>query len=203
MRQVGNNLIKVLMKTSYVFFADGFEEIEALTVIDVLRRAGIPVKTVSINPTVDVVGAHGVKVAADTTFGENNYDDAEWIIFPGGMPGASNLAACEPLVNLINKHYQKNGKIAAICASPSVILGPLGILNGRNAVCYPGMEHGMKGAKVGFKPVVTDGNVITGNGPAAATQFALTIVSHTIGEAKSREVGEGMLVYSHHSEFYF
>ena len=163
------------MKPSYVMFADGFEEIEALTVVDVLRRAGMQVVTMSIYETPEAIGAHGV-------------------ICPGGMPGASNLAANETLCELLQEQDAKGEKIAAICASPSVILGPLGLLDGREAVCYPGMEDGMTGAVVLNQPVAVDGNIVTGNGPAAAAKFALTIASISMGGDVAHDVAAGMLL---------
>ncbi len=125
------------MNTSFVFLANGFEEVEALTTIDIMRRAGMEVVTVSINDTLEAEGAHGVTVKADALISEVNLNNAEWLICPGGMPGASNLAACKPLTNALIAQNSKGGKIAAICASPSVIFGPLGLLEGKHAVCYP------------------------------------------------------------------
>ncbi len=192
------------MNKSYVFFANGFEEVEALTTVDIMRRAGMEVTTVSINPTLEAEGAHGVRVKADALINEVNLDDAEWLICPGGMPGASNLADCKKLTDALVAQNAKGGKIAAICASPSVIFGPLGLLEGRQAVCYPGMEHGMKGAVVGYKQVAVDGNIITGNGPAAASAFGLAIVKESMGKEKARQVAEAMLLYNQlKEEFYF
>lgn len=182
------------MKTSYVFMADGFEEVEALTVVDVLRRAGMPVTTVSINPTSEVTGAHSVKVLTDAVIANCDMTDAEWLILPGGMPGASNLAACEPLTRQLLEQDKAGRGIAAICASPSVVFGPLGLVNGRKAVCYPGMEQGLKGAQVLASRVAVDGHVITGNGPASATAFALAIVEQSLGADAAAEVAAGMLV---------
>ncbi len=183
------------MKTSFVFLANGFEEIEALTVIDVMRRASMPVSTVSVTDDLQVHGAHNVSVIADALVSQADLSDAEWLILPGGMPGASNLAACTPLCDALVAQNDKNGKIAAICASPSIILGPLGLLQEREAVCYPGMEQGMKGAKVEHsKLVAIDRNIITGKGPAAAAPFALAIVAHSMGEIKAHEVADGMLL---------
>ena len=170
------------MRPSFVFFADGFEEIEALTVVDVLRRAGMPVVTMSIY------------VVADEAFDPEMIEDAEWLICPGGMPGASNLADCETLCEILQEQNEKGEKIAAICASPSVIFGPLGLLKGRDAVCYPGMEDGLEGANVLHQPVAVDGNIVTGNGPAAAAKFALTIVTKSMGEEVANEVAAGMLL---------
>ena len=121
------------MNTTFVFLADGFEEIEALTCIDVLRRAGMPVTTVSINPCLEVTGAHGVTVLADSLFGDSDYEGAEWLVLPGGIPGAPNLAACEPLCDLLTAQDERGGKVAAICASPAVGLAPLGLLQDRRA----------------------------------------------------------------------
>lgn len=182
------------MRPSYVMFADGFEEIEALTVVDVLRRAGMQVVTMSIYETPEAIGAHGVTIVADEVFNPEMLEDAEWIICPGGMPGASNLAANETLCELLQEQDAKGEKIAAICASPSVILGPLGLLYGREAVCYPGMEDGMTGAVVLNQPVAVDGNIVTGNGPAAAAKFALTIASISMGGDVAHDVAAGMLL---------
>lgn len=182
------------MRPSYVMFADGFEEIEALTVVEVLRRAQMPVVTMSIYETPEAIGAHGVTIVADEAFNPEMLEDAEWIICPGGMPGASNLAACEDLCDLLQEQVNKGEKIAAICASPSVILGPLGLLEGRDAVCYPGMEDGMAGANVLQQPVAVDGNIVTGNGPAAASKFALTIAGISMGSDVAHDVAAGMLL---------
>ena len=182
------------MKTSYVFFADGFEEVEALTSVDVLRRAGMPVTTVSINPELEVVGAHGVTVVADSLFDDNDYSDAEWLVLPGGMPGATNLADHEELCRELMAHHGRGGKVAAICASPSVVLAPLGILQGCEAVCYPGMEAPVGGARWGDAPVAVDGHVVTGNGPAAAPPFALTLVALSMGDEQAAQVASGMLL---------
>lgn len=192
------------MNTSFVFLANGFEEVEALTTIDIMRRAGMDVVTVSINDTLEAEGAHGVTVKADALISEVNLNNAEWLICPGGMPGASNLVACKPLTNALIAQNSKGGKIAAICASPSVIFGPLGLLEGKHAVCYPGMERGMTGAIVGYTPIAIDGNIITGNGPAAASAFSFAIVQESKGEEVARQVAEGMLFYDKlKEEFYF
>ena len=122
------------MRPSYVLFADGFEEIEALTIVDVLRRAGMPVVTMSIYDAPEAIGAHGVTVVADEAFDPDMLEDAEWLICPGGMPGASNLAENETLCEILKEQNEKGEKLAAICASPSVIFGPLGLLEGRDAV---------------------------------------------------------------------
>lgn len=181
------------MKTSYIFLADGFEEVEALTSIDVMRRAGMPVTTVSINPGLEVTGAHGVTVLADNLYTDNDYSDAEWLVLPGGVPGAPNLAAHEALCEVLVAHDERGGKVAAICASPAVVLAPLGILMDRRAVCYPGMEADVEGVTWCEGAVAVDGNVVTGNGPAAAAPFALELVSQSLGRDQAGEVAAGML----------
>lgn len=183
------------MKPSFVFFADGFEEIEALATVDVMRRAGMPVITVSINPTLRVTGAHGVVVEADELIEDCDLTGAEWLICPGGMPGASNLAACEQLTQALVAHNAKGGNIAAICASPAIVLAPLGIIRNRDAVCYPGMA--VDGWGVNWcepSMVVVDANVVTGRGPAAAPEFGLAIVRQTLGAQAALQVAQGMLI---------
>lgn len=181
------------MEMTYVFLADGFEEVEALTSVDVMRRAGMAVTTVSINPGLEVTGAHGVKVIADSLFDDNDYSAALWLVLPGGIPGAPNLMAHEGLREALLAQDERGGRIAAICASPAVVLGPLGILFGRDAVCYPGMEDTVEGVNWLDDFVAIDGNVVTGRGPAAATAFALAIVEQTLGTDKAAEVAGGML----------
>ena len=184
------------MKTSYVFFANGFEEIEALTVVDVLRRAGMPVVTVSIGETTLVEGAHGVTVQADSLYADNSYAEADWLILPGGMPGASNLAAHQELCAELMNHNRKGGHVAAICASPAIVLAPLGIITGRNAVCYPGMDRNVSGVKWRFKPVAVCENVVTGNSPSAAAAFALALVEQSAGKQVADEVAHAMLLFN-------
>ena len=182
------------MKNSYLFLADGFEEVEALTCVDVMRRAGMPVVTVSVNPGNEVTGAHGVTVLADSLYCDNDYSEAEWLVLPGGIPGAPNLAACEPLCEELEAQVERGGKVGAICASPAVVLAPLGILQGRDAVCYPGMEQGIEGVNWKTGAVAIDGNVVTGNGPAAAAPFALAMVEMSMGSDTAHQVAAGMLL---------
>ena len=182
------------MKKNYVFLADGFEEVEALTSVDVMRRAGMDVVTVSINEGLEVTGAHGVTVLADSLFEDQDYSDAEWLVLPGGVPGAPNLAAHEDLCTLLKAHDEQGGHIGAICASPAVVLAPLGILSQRHAVCYPGMEALSGQVEWGDEPVAVSGHVVTGNGPAAAAAFALTMVSESMGRNAAHAVASGMLI---------
>ena len=177
------------------FLADGFEEIEALTPVDILRRAGCDVKCVSVNKTKTVVGAHGIKVEADITAeeAERLALSPEMIILPGGMPGTKHLGECKPLVSLLQRQAAANKNIAAICAAPSV-LGQAGLLNGYKATCYPGFEQFLTGATVTGDNVTVDRNITTGKGPGAAISFATAIITQIAGEEKAREVTSGMLL---------
>lgn len=181
------------MKHSFVFLADGFEEIEAVTPVDVMRRAGLDVKTVSVSDKHVVTGAHGVKFTADMLLEDVDPIDMQWLVLPGGMPGAENLYNSGSLRKLLLDHAAAGGKIAAICASPGVVLGQLGLLDGKEATCYPGFE-GLLGEKCFYVPVpvVSAENVVTGNGPAAALPFALAIVAATIGEGHAKEIASAM-----------
>lgn len=184
------------MKDSFVFLAEGFEEVEALTVIDLLRRAGIPVKTVSITTALQVTGAHGVTVKADVLFDNTLFSDAEWLILPGGMPGASNLYEFSPLQGLLKAHAEsENGRIAAICASPAVVLGQLGLLKGEKATCYPGFENLLEDSEIVDTPVVASGKFVLGNGPANAMIWSLAIISETLGSQEANKVANGLLLY--------
>ena len=191
--------------TSFIFLADGFEEVEALTVVDVMRRAGMAIRTVSITENRRVVGAHGIPVEADMTFKEADFADAEWLICPGGMPGAENLHSFNALNDLLKVHHMHPGKIAAICAAPAVVLAPLGLLDGVDATCYPGFEEACRkhGAHMVDKRVVIADNIVTANGPSSALLFALTIVGQSTGEAHAREVAAGMLIYPNNTPIYF
>ena len=166
---------------TYLFLAPGFEEIEALATVDILRRAEIEVKAVSVTETATVRGAHNICVTADAVINEVQLEGAEMLVLPGGMPGATNLAATEKLTAALKS---TRGRIAAICASPAVILAPLGLLDGREAICYPGFEGAMGKAIVSDNVVVTDGNITTAAGPGFSMEFALEIVRLLKGEEK-------------------
>lgn len=184
------------MNESFVFLAEGFEEVEALTPVDVLRRAGMPVKTVSITSSLQVTGSHGVTVTADVLFDNTLFKDSAWLIFPGGMPGATNLFDFAPLHGLIRQQFEsRDGRIAAICASPGIVLGQLGILRGRKATCYPGFQKYMEGAEYVDRRVVWDNKFVLGNGPSSALKWALRIVQQSLGEQKMAAVANGMLIY--------
>lgn len=181
------------MNQIIVHLADGFEEVEAVTIIDVLRRAGLNVITVSISKNRMVKGAHQIEIKADLLFEEVDYEKAGMIILPGGMPGAKNLNDHEGLKSEIIK-FRKNGKhIAAICAAP-MVLGNLGILKGIKAVCYPGFEQYLMGADVQSVPFVVDDKIITGRGVGAALGFALEIVKIVKSSESSLQLRKAMLV---------
>lgn len=174
-----------------VFLAKGFEEIEALTCIDILRRGGLEVKSVSIHQEKMVEGAHGIKVQADLLFDEIPLD-AEALILPGGMPGTLNLKAHQGLCTLLLSFADRKDKtLAAICAAPS-IFGELGLLKNKKATCYPGFEKQLTEAHVSRRSVVKDGNLITANGPGHAMDFALKLLEHLAGSEKAEEIRNGL-----------
>lgn len=189
------------MNESFLFLAEGFEEIEALTAVDVLRRAGMNVKTVSITSALQVKGAHGIIVTADLLYDNTHFSQPDLLILPGGMPGALNLYNFSPLQGLLRHQAESSdGKIAAICAAPAVVLGQLGLLDGKAATCYPGFEDYLKNSKMEEGPVVVSDNFILGNGPANAMLWSLTIVKEMMGEEMASHVADGMLFFKHNSE---
>lgn len=181
------------MKKAIVFLANGFEEMEALGTVDILRRGGIEVKTVSITADPVVTGAHQVPVRADATLSDVVLDEADALILPGGMPGASNLNSSEVVKEALLKQYRAGRIVAAICAAP-MVLGGLGLLKGRNATCYPGFEPQLIGAEVTGEAVEVSENVITGKGPGLVMNFALALVSALKNEAVAEEVAAGLLL---------
>ena len=184
------------MKTSYLFLAPGFEEIEVIATVDVLRRAGMAVELISISQDPEVCGAHGVCVVADFTLDEVDCSDADWLICPGGMPGSTNLHECQALNDLLVAQFNAGGRVAAICAAPAVVLAPLGFLNGRSATCYPGFESAVIAGGAALVPerVIVDGNIITANGPSSAIPFAAAIITEALGAEVAKQVTDGMLV---------
>ncbi len=178
----------------YAFLATGFEEVEALGPIDVCRRAGLEVKTVSITGEQIVEGAHGVGILADSLFEDNDYSDAELLFLPGGMPGATNLDAHEGLCNAITVHHKAGKPLAAICAAP-LVFGNLGISQGKTMTCYPGFESYLKGAEYTGALTETDGVLFTGKGPAAALQLGYNIVEYFKGKEAAEALKQGMMYY--------
>lgn len=170
----------------YMFLADGFEEVEALTPLDLLIRAGADIKTVGIGKK-EICGAHGIRVTADLCDLELSDVSAEMVILPGGMPGTLNLAGSDVVLRAIKKARMNGAFIAAICAAPS-ILGELGVLEGKKAVCFPGFEEQLKGAIVSGDGVVMDGSIITAAGMGVAFEFGLALVTALYGKEKADEL---------------
>lgn len=170
-----------------VFLAEGFEEIEALSVVDMLRRADIPVSMVSINDGLMVIGAHDIHIKADCTINDFNEEKAEMLILPGGGLGTQNLMECGKLHEYLIRANEQGKYLGAICAAPSV-LGKLGLLNGKKAVCYPGFEEKLEGAITSIDPVMQDGNIITSRGMGTAMLFGLKLVEVMQGRKVAEEV---------------
>lgn len=163
-----------------IFFADGFEEIEALSVVDLLRRAGIETDMVSVNEELQVTGSHQVTVTMNKMIKEVNFDEVDMIVLPGGMPGTQNLEACIPLMVQLEDFYQKKKYISAICAAPR-ILGSKGMLKGRNACCFPSEEGHLEGARVTRNEVEVSEHIITARGMGCSIPFGLAIVERFQG----------------------
>lgn len=174
------------MTMLYILLADGFEEIEALTPLDMLRRAGCTVKTVSITAHREVLGAHGIPVLADLT-AKDALEEIDLLVLPGGMPGSKNLDESPFVSALIERTLERGGRLAAICAAP-MVLGHRGLLEGKTAVCYPGFETELEGAIVSGAPVVTDGNITTAAGMGVALLFAAELVRLTVSEKAARDL---------------
>ncbi len=173
----------------YIFLAEGFEEIEALTPADLLRRAGADVMTVSIVPgSRNVTGARAIEVVADTDISSISIDASDMIVLPGGMPGTVNLLECAPLMKMVDDHNAAGGRIAAICAAPARILGSKGLVKGKKATCYPGMENLLEGATPVIETVVTDGNITTSRGLGTAVDFACELITLLCGKERSDEI---------------
>ena len=163
-----------------MFFAQGFEEVEAIAALDVIRRAGIEIKTVGVGDK-SVTGSHGITVICDDIDSDITVDGIDGVILPGGMPGTTNLYGCNKVHEVID-YCAGNGKLlSAICAAP-LILGRKGLLEGKNAVCFPGFEEELKGAFISENFVCTDGNVITAKGMGSAVNFGLAIVAYFKGQ---------------------
>lgn len=179
------------MKTIFVFLTTGFEEIEAIATVDVLRRAELDVKTVSLTGDKQVVASHGVTVVADVLFEETDFSKAEMLVLPGGTVKFNEH---EGMKKEVLAFANKGEKVAAICASP-MVLGGLGLLNGKNATCYPGFEQYLIGANLQTdKAVVVDGNITTGRGPGLTIDFALKLVELIAGKDRRDAVAAGLLV---------
>lgn len=178
------------MSKVYVFLADGFEEVEALMVVDMLRRAKIEVNTISIMGELQIQGRSKIEVKADLLFEDvTSFDDADMLILPGGMPGTTYLGEYQPLTKLLLDFNSAGKKIAAICAAPT-ILGKLGILDGKDATCYPGLEDQLGAAKWSDKKAVIDDNVTTSRGLGTSITFSLKLIEQLAGKEMAENVGK-------------
>jgi 4-methyl-5(b-hydroxyethyl)-thiazole monophosphate biosynthesis len=186
-----------MTKKAIVLLADGFEDVEAVTPIDYLRRAGIEVSTASISESLTVTSRWGgIKVFADTTLAELGKQNTLWdaVIIPGGIPGAPNLAASKETGTLLTDMAAAGKLICAICASPVLVLTPLGLLNGKKFTCYPGLEEKVTDGIWSDDRVVVDGNLITSRGAGTAGHFAIAIIEKLLGEAAGKKITEAVLL---------
>lgn len=175
----------------YLFLAEGFEEIEALCPLDLMRRAGLSVTTIGVGGR-EITGAHGITVLADASEEDLALTSAEMIVLPGGMPGTLNLANSPTVLRAVERAHREGAYLAAICAAPS-ILGDLGLLKGKEAVCFPGFEDRLIGATLSDRRVVRDGRVITAAGMGVALDFGLALVEALLGVERARELREAVL----------
>jgi 4-methyl-5(b-hydroxyethyl)-thiazole monophosphate biosynthesis len=175
-----------------IFMADGCEEIEGLTVVDILRRAGIEITMISISGRPEVTSSHGVTFFADELKSGVDFDALDGIVLPGGMPGTLNLGADETVTKTVREFAAAGKMVAAICAAPSV-LGQEGVLKGKKATCHPGFEEKLTGAEPLAEPVVRDGNIITSRGMGTAIPFALEIVRYFLDDAAVEKVCGGLV----------
>lgn len=173
-----------------ILLANGFEEIEALTPLDMLRRAGLEVKTVGLNGLI-VVGSHGVNVFCDALPDDIDLSNVSMAIFPGGMPGSTNLDQSSYTDEVISAVTKNGGHLAAICAAP-LVLGRRGLLQGKKATCYPGFEKELRGATIADCGVVTDGNITTARGMGVALDFAEELISICLGKEKAEEISKAI-----------
>ena len=174
------------MKTA-IFLARGFEEIEALTVVDLLRRAKIICDMVSVDDEINVCGSHGIVVKADYLISEIKFEEVDCMILPGGSPGWQNLEKSQYLMKRLDEFFQKGKLVCAICGAPT-ILGRKGFLIDRTAVCYPSLEGELSGAYVPEEEVVRDGNLITSRGVGTAIAFSGEIIKAILGEETAEEI---------------
>jgi len=182
-----------MTKSILIHLASGFEETEAVSIIDVLRRANLDVIVVSVTGKLNVTGAHHISIEADQLYDEANYSNSSMIILPGGMPGTTNLMNHKGLAGQLIKFNQEKRLIGAICAAP-IILGSLGFLQGRKAVCYPGYESKLTGATVLQSPFVVDEHIITGRGVGTALDFSLEIVRILKGDHLASELRSALVM---------
>ena len=182
------------MAKVYIFLADGFEDIEGLTVVDLMRRAGIDISTVSIKDTCEIETSHGIRMQTDCIFQGTDFSDGDMLVLPGGMPGTRYLSSYQPLRALLESFYKEGKKIAAICAAPSVF-AELGFLKGRSATSYPSfmgkLEEG--GARTSLAGVVVDEHVTTSRGMGTAIDFGLSLIAQLLGQEKADEIADSIV----------
>ena len=183
-------------KKVIVLLAEGFEEVEAVTPIDYLRRAGCSVTVAALTESLLVKGSHGIAITADTTLKAVDLANSSWdaVVIPGGIPGADNIAACKDALALISKMATAEKVVAAICASPARVLAPIHLLIGRGFTCYPGMEKEVENAAFRDDPVVIDGNLITSRAAGTAGLFAAAIVERLVGKEASLKLSKSVLL---------
>ncbi|MBQ8605351.1 MAG: DJ-1/PfpI family protein [Clostridia bacterium] len=180
------------MKKVIVFLADGFEEVEALTPVDILRRAGVSVTVVGVGNDV-ITGARGVKVLPDTDISQMDITDCDMIVLPGGFPGFENLANCKAVMDAVEYMTKEGRFVTAICGAPAVVLGKNGFLSDKRAVCYPGMEADLNCKEISAENVCIDGNFITSKSAATAMEFAFALTQALCGKQKADEVKKGIV----------
>lgn len=179
------------MKKIGVFLAEGFEEIEGLTVVDILRRAGVETVTIAVGGKRQLAGSHGIHVVADAVYEDIDFEKMDGIVLPGGMPGTLNLKGHAGVVSEVQRFAKDGRLVGAICAAP-IVLGFAGVLEGKCATCYPGNEKELTGALVQTKAVVRDGNLITSRGMGTAIPFALALTAYLVDDAKAREISDSI-----------
>ena len=181
-----------IMKRTAILFAEGYEEVEALTVVDLLRRAKIGCDIVAVKESGEVTGSHGIRVGADKTLSQLVMEEYDGLILPGGLRGVNNLAADERVIDMLRRFAVAGKLTAAICAGPTV-LAKAGLLQGRKACCYPGMEDELTGAVACTESVVADGSIITSRGLGTAIPFALALVAYFQGEAQALALAKAIV----------
>lgn len=180
------------MKKVYLFLADGFQETEAIAVVTICRRTTIDIKTVSVTGDLVVKSASGVSVIADVLFESCDFSDADMLVMPGGMPGATTLRDCEKLDAVVRNHFSNGKALAAICAAP-IVYGSKGLLKGVHVTAYPGFENELIGATYTGNPVEVDGQFITSKGPGTSLQFGYAIVEYLLGKDTVEQVKQNMM----------
>jgi 4-methyl-5(b-hydroxyethyl)-thiazole monophosphate biosynthesis len=185
-----------MAKKALVFLAEGFEEVEAVTPIDYLRRAGVDVTVAAVGKGEIVAGSHGIRLKADAALGDVAKEAASWdaVILPGGMPGAANLAASKEAGAFLKEMAAAGKLVCAICAAPALVLFPLGLLSGKNFTCFPGMESQVTGAEWAGGKVVVDNNIITSRGAGTAGNFAVAIIGKLVSEEAGEKIAASVLL---------